>query len=229
MIFLPIVDRELREAARRHGTYTVRLVVALVAIVIGFFFFLANLRTPPQLLAHRIFEGLSVLALLYCFASGRRSTADCLSGEKREGTLGLLFLTELKGYDVVLGKLAATSLNAFFGLVAMFPVLAVPLMMGGITNGEFWRMVLVLVNTFLFSLAVGIFASVLSWDGRRAMGANFLWLLLLGAALPACAGAIAYFSPSHRFVPELLFCCPVYSFYLSFDTHYVWGKANFWW
>src|SRR5437879_2053312 len=229
MIFLPIVDRELREAARRHSTFSIRLFVPLIAIVIGFFFFVANVRTPRQLLAHLIFEGLSGLDLLYCLVSGRRSTADCLSHEKREGTLGLLFLTELKGYDVVFGKLAATSLNAFFGLLAMFPVLAIPLLMGGITNGEFWRMVLVLVNTFLFSLAIGIFASVLSWDARRAMGANFLWFLLLGAALPACAGAIAYFWPSHRVVPELLFCCPVYSFFLSFDTHYVWQKVHFWW
>ena len=31
-----------------------------------------------------------------------RNTADSLSAEKREGTLGLLFLTDLRGYDVVL-------------------------------------------------------------------------------------------------------------------------------
>src|SRR2546427_9287536 len=99
------------------------------------------------MLAQRIFQGVSLLALLYCLAYGRRSTADCLSQEKRERTLGLLFLTDLKGHDVVLGKLAATSLRGFYGLLAIFPVLAVPLLMGGITPGEFWRMVLVLVVT----------------------------------------------------------------------------------
>ena len=99
MTFLPIVDRELRVAARRHSTHSMRLAVALAAILIGLFFYAANLRTPQRLLAHHIFEGLSGLALLYCLASGRRSTADCLSEEKREGTLGLLFLTELKGYN----------------------------------------------------------------------------------------------------------------------------------
>jgi ABC-type transport system involved in cytochrome c biogenesis permease component len=225
MTFLPIVARELRVAARRHSTYSMRLVVALVAILIGFFFYAANRQTPPRLLAHDIFEGLSIIALLYCLAAGRRSTADCLSSEKREGTLGLLFLTELKGYDVVFGKLVATSLNGFFGLLAMFPVLAVPLIMGGITNGEFWRMVLVLMNTFLFSLAIGVLASTLSWNPRQAMGANLLLLLLLAGTLPACAGAIAYFSPSHRVVPELLYPCPVYSFYLSSG----WGSRHFWW
>ena len=92
----------------------------------------------------------------YCLAYGRRSTADCLSQEKREGTLGLLFLTDLKGHDVVLGKLVATSVRGFYGLLAVFPVLAVPLLLGGTTSGEFWRVVLVLMDTFLFSLAIGI-------------------------------------------------------------------------
>src|SRR5882672_6937646 len=228
MTFLPIVERELLVASRRHATYSTRLVVALVAIVIGIFFYIANLRTPKHLLAHYIFQGLSVLALLYCLAAGRRSTADCLSEEKREGTLGLLFLTKLKGHDVVLGKLAATSLNSFFCLLAIFPVLAVPLLMGGITNGEFWRMVLVLLNTFLFSLAVGMFSSVLSWNARRAMGANFLWLLVIAAGLPACAGLIAYLSPTHRVIPELLYSCPIYTFYLSADAVYRWQISNFW-
>jgi hypothetical protein len=74
MTFLPIVDRELRVAARRHSTHSMRLVVALVAILIGLFLYAANVRTPPRLLAHDIFEGLSGLALLYCLAAGRRST-----------------------------------------------------------------------------------------------------------------------------------------------------------
>jgi ABC-type transport system involved in cytochrome c biogenesis permease component len=229
MTFLPIVERELLVASRRHSTYATRLVVALVAIVIGIFFYIANLRTPTNLLANYIFRGLSVLALLYCLAAGRRSTADCLSEEKREGTLGLLFLTKLKGYDVVLGKLAATSLNSFFCLLAIFPVLAVPLLMGGITNGEFWRMVLVLVNTFLFSLAIGIFSSTLSKNARRAMGANFLWFLLLGFALPAGGLAIAYFTPSHLLINQLFYCCPVFSFYITFTKLYWLRADHFWW
>ncbi len=228
MTFLPIVQRELLVASRRHSTYSTRLAVALVAIVIGIFFYVANLRAARNLVAYYIFQGLSVLALFYCLAAGRRSTADCISEEKREGTLGLLFLTKLKGYDVVLGKLAATSLNSFFCLLAIFPVLAVPLLMGGITNGEFWRMVLVLVNTFLFSLAVGVFSSVLSENPRRAMGANFIWFILIGFTLPAMCGAIAYFTPLHVFIPELLFCCPAYPFYLSFERYYRFNTEHFW-
>src|SRR4051794_40227158 len=200
MTFLPIVSRELRVAARRSGTYRVRLAIALVAILIGGCIFFANLLAPPQKAGEYMFFGIAILSLLYCLSAGRRSTADCLSEEKREGTLGLLFLTDLKGYDVVIGKLAATSLGGFYGLMAVFPVMAIPLLMGGITNGEFWRMVLVLVNTFCFSLAIGIFCSALSRDARKTMGGNFALLLLLTAALPACAAAMAYFLPAHPLI-----------------------------
>ena len=36
MTFLPIVERELRVAARRHSTFWMRLVLALAAIAISF-------------------------------------------------------------------------------------------------------------------------------------------------------------------------------------------------
>ena len=228
MTFLPIVERELRVAARRHSTFWMRLVLALAAIAIGFFLYLAHAQLSPRALGKEIFGGLGALALVYCLASGRRSTADCLSEEKREGTLGLLFLTDLKGYDVVLGKLAANSLNAFYGLLAVLPVLALPLLMGGVTAGEFWRTVLVLVDTFLFSLTVGVFASVLSRDARQAMGINLLLLLGMAALPPAVAGLIAYVASSNRIIHPLFFSCPVYSYALCFDTSYRFGRPYFW-
>src|SRR4029077_3158439 len=117
----------------------------------------------PSELGGSIFMWLSGFAFIYCLMAGARNTADCLSEEKREGTLGLLFLTDLKGYDVVLGKLAATSLNSFYGLLAIFPVLAIPLLLGGVTPGEFWRMALPLFNTLFCSLCAVIRVS--SWSG----------------------------------------------------------------
>ena len=229
MTVLPIVERELRAAARQGATYWVRLGLALAAIFVGAVIFMLTFGLPPAQTGRYIFEVLAGVMLLYCLAYGRRSTADCLSVEKREGTLGLLFLTDLKGLDVVLGKLVATSVRGFYGLLAMFPVLAVPLLLGGITSGEFWRLVLVLMNTFLFSLAIGILGSALSRDLRRAMAANFLLLLLLMAVPPACMVALGYFLPSHRPISQLMFSCPVFSFYLCDETQYQAARDHFWW
>ena len=56
-----------------------------------------------------IFGVLKWMGMIYACGAGVFLTADCLSEEKREGTLGLLFLTDLRGHDVALGKLLATS------------------------------------------------------------------------------------------------------------------------
>lgn len=228
MTFLPIVWRELRTAARRKSTFRTRTVVALGAMAVGLFLYLASDATA-ELTSQRIFAGLQVLSILFCLLAGRRSTADCLSEEKREGTLGLLFLTDLKGYDIVLGKLAATSLNGFYSLLAVLPVMAVPLLMGGITNGEFWRASLVLANSFVFSLAVGMFVSAFSLDARRAMGANLLLLVVIIGIPGALASALAFFLPTHHFYSQLLFSCPVYSLYLCDASNYRFHQADFWW
>jgi len=123
-----------------------------------------------------------------CLLAGVLLTADCLSEEKREGTLGLLFLTDLRGYDVVLGKLMAMGLNAFYGLLAILPVTGLCLLLGGLTGGEFWRTNLALLNALFVSLAVGLCVSAFGRDSERVIGATLGLVLVLGAGLPLLVG-----------------------------------------
>src|SRR5947208_12338766 len=162
MIFLPIVERELRAASRRRGTYWNRAVAALAAILIfgGALFFEAH--QPPKELGKDIFNALAGLFLFSSLVAGIRYTADCLSEEKREGTLGLLFLTDLKGYDVVLGKLAATSVNSIYALLAILPVISLPVQLGGVTAADLLQSAVALLNTLFFSMASGVLVSALS-------------------------------------------------------------------
>lgn len=229
MTFLPIVGRELRVASRRRAAYWSRCIMAMFAIIIGFIVYLNSIDKPPHELGQDLFGVIAVLALIYCGLSGVRSTADCLSEEKREGTLGLLFLTDLKGYDVVGGKLVATSLNAFFGLIAIFPVLAIPLLMGGITNGEFWRMALVLANTFLFSLALGMFVSSISKSPRKAMAATLILLLLFYPGLAIARNWSSHIQHSTYLNAFCQLVDPTYSFIQVPDVIYVTSKEWFWW
>ena len=75
-----------------------------------------------------------------------------------------MFLTDLRGYEVVLGKLLATSLRGFYALLAVVPILAVTLLMGGVSGAQFWKTSLALVNALILSLAAGLFVSALSRD-----------------------------------------------------------------
>jgi hypothetical protein len=93
-----------------------------------------------------------------------------------------LFLTDLKGHDVVFGKLAATSVNSVYALLAILPVISLPVQLGGVAAGELCQSALVLLNTIFFSLAAGIFVSTLSRDERKAMFATVLVALFVTVA-----------------------------------------------
>ncbi len=194
MVFLPIVERELRVAARLPATYHARVQTASVGFLFGgaFWILVAGFFGFSTTGGRQAFEMLASLAFLYCAFGGLAATADSLSGEKREGTLGFLFLTNLRGYDVVLGKLLACSLRLTYGMIAAIPILSIPVMQGGIRGSEVFGKALVLLNTLFFSSSLGLLASAFSRRRNRAVGAAVVMLLLFWLGLPALAHLSGY-------------------------------------
>lgn len=182
MVVLPVVERELRVAARGRATYRVRFYAVMVMLgVFVWFLKTSGLDPNSSQFGERVMENLLIPAFFFSLLIGVIATADCVSSEKRDGTLGLLFLTDLKGYDVICGKLAANSLNALYGLLAILPVLSLPVMLGGVTLVQFVKLAVVLLSTMVLSLSAGICVSTYSRDERKAM--FFTVLILLAAAI----------------------------------------------
>lgn len=229
MTVLPIVARELRVAARRPGTYWARLSAAGGGLMVGGWMWLVLDIQPARNLGIALFTGIAVAAYIYAGIAGALVTADSLTEEKREGTLGLLFLTDLKGYDLVLGKLTASSLSVAYGLVALFPVLAIPLLMGGVSAAEFARVVVVCLNTLLFSLAVGMLSSSLCQNERRALGMALVILAVTSAVLPVFAGLLYERFRSLPLMFFLLVPSPSYAGALAFDEVTRGLRQNYFW
>jgi ABC-type transport system involved in multi-copper enzyme maturation permease subunit len=218
MTLLPVVERELRVAARLPGTHWIRLVAALVALAIGgWIMLIPGVHRTPGTLGIALFVAISIIVNLHAFL-GLLRTADCLSEEKREGTLGLLFLTDLKGFDIVLGKLAATSLHTFYGMLAVFPIMAISLLVGGVSGGEFWRVVLVSIVNLFFSLSVGMFCSAVSRDERKAVVLGLVLVAFFVGGLPLI-GAIAQ-EAARAPIPNPIFLIPSpgYATFIAFDA-----------
>src|SRR6266581_487332 len=175
MSVLPIVRRELRVAARKRSTFWLRVVSAITAVVLGSGCLLMGgwQGVGTAQMGSILFYALAWTCLAAALGAGLFFTSDSLSEEKREGTLGFLFLTDLRGYDVVAGKLLATSLRAFFPLLAFFPIVAVTLLMGGVAGAQFWKTSVALLNALFFSLAAGMFVSAISRDSQKALAATF--------------------------------------------------------
>jgi ABC-type transport system involved in multi-copper enzyme maturation permease subunit len=192
MRLFPIVTREMRVASRKWATYWNRSVLAFGAIIVALWAMLVFTRAMPKNSGFPVFVALAVVASIYCALIGLFFTSDCLAEEKREGTLGLLFLTDLKGYDVVFGKLVASSLRGVYSLFAIFPVIGLCLLLGGVSAAEFIRLTVTCLNTLFLSLALGMFASAVCRDERKAMALSFLLMLLLTAGMPALAGYLRW-------------------------------------
>ncbi len=218
MSLLPIVSRELRVSSRKGATYWTRVTTALGAIAVAAFTWLMQTHSSARETGLFMFVAMSVIAYAHCLFTGLMSTADSLSEEKREGTLGLLFLTDLKGYDVVFGKLFATSLKGFYGLLAIFPVLGIALLLGGVALGEFARVMLTCVNCLFLSLSLGMLTSALCRDERKSMTLACLIMLLLTAGLPALGGWMM-FKLSLNSPPLAIFGpSPGYACFMAFDS-----------
>ncbi len=218
-------------AARRPGTYWLRFSVASGLLVLATWVFITTQRSGFQETGRALFYLLTGGLTLFALTAGVRSTADCLSEEKREGTLGLLFLTDLRGYDVVAGKLVANSLNIFYGVLAVLPILGVPLLMGGVTGAEFARLALVLVNTLFFSLGAGMLASALCQQSRVAAAVTTMTVLLFALGIPAL-GLLEWklrgWQGEYRF--PFLFCCPGFSYVAGVDHFFnTFVRGEFYW
>src|SRR4051812_32312915 len=120
----PIAERELRVAARSSRVFRGRLIVTFIfGAISAWMLWFASKTGPNMNIAAQTFSLVTHSALILC-AFCATATADAISSEKRNGTLGLLFLTDLKARDIVFGKLASSGLVSFFSLVAIIPVIS---------------------------------------------------------------------------------------------------------
>lgn len=185
MIFLPILERELRVRARNPVNYWGRFGMAGVGVLVC----TPSLMSSgpfgaPGAIGRSAFNGLVSAAFLVCCAACV-FTADTISSERREGTLGLLLLTRVRHFDVLLGKLASSGLLWLTGLIAFLPVLTLPLLAGGVTGGEAVRKAVALIMALFLALSVGLWASARGLDRFRTSRAALLTLagVVLGPPL----------------------------------------------
>ncbi len=193
---LPIVQRELRLGARDPRLYSRRLRWGFLQAVGACLILLASRGSFRPSSAHWFFKMLSSLALFLCLLEGLRKTSDAISTEKREGTLGLLFLSTLTGADVVLGKFSAALLRSFSVLLPFLPILATSLLVGGTTLGEFWRVALTLATSLGASLSICLLVSGVS---RQKSFVAALFVLSALCSFPLLAlvapGQLRMFAP----------------------------------
>ncbi|HUS34083.1 MAG TPA: ABC transporter permease [Verrucomicrobiae bacterium] len=182
MPFWPVAAREARAAARAPRTFAWR--IGVTAIGIATLPISLSTDSPTVGPGRATFTAVSMLAFLYCAFGGVLRTADVIAEEKRENTLGLLFLTDLKAPDIIIGKLLASSASLFFGLLALMPLLAIPFLIGGVTSRQMLFMILCLVNSLFFAISCGFLISTIFRQGWVTISAGLAAMLFYCALIP---------------------------------------------
>src|SRR6185503_7014235 len=162
MPLFPVIGRELRASARQGSTFYLRALAVSVLLFVSFMFGATHGFGPTVgavLFSHLHFTLFWAIWVLVPFLA-----FDCLSRERREGTLGLLFMTELRGTDIVIAKGFVHGLRAIALWVAVLPVLAIPFMLGGVS----WQTALVSAAVNFSSICWALGAGLLSsaWGKR---------------------------------------------------------------
>jgi ABC-type transport system involved in multi-copper enzyme maturation permease subunit len=177
----PVVQRELREGARRPFNYWLRVGAATAGLLTVIYVVIENRDETDKVMGQYLFAGLHVALMgLICLVVPLM-TADCIAREKREGTLGLLFLTPLTAGGIVAGKGLAQALRALTMWVSVAPVLAIPFVMGGIEWADASAFLALEFSALVLCLAAGLLASTLV----RGRGAAFVLALFLGVLFVA--------------------------------------------
>ncbi len=179
---LPIIGRELAISSRRPSLYLIRSgFVSLLLLLSALLVWRLDRFAEPGRAGMAIFNVASGLLFLYAIASGTLLTADCLSAERREGTLPLLFLTDLKPIQVVFGKMICSSAHGLVLFLSVFPALSLGFLFGGIATYPVFMSLIVLSSSLVVSLELGVFVSSRSLIERKARLGTFLavgmWLI----------------------------------------------------
>ena len=172
------MQRELREGARRPVNHRLRFLSAGVGTLL-LWSITANSRRPEAEMGVWLFGSLHTFLLVLIALVAPALTADCIAREKRDGTLGLLFMTPLSAGGIVAGKALAQGLRAFTLWLAVLPILAIPFMTGGLTWFDAFSALSLEFCATVLCLASGLLASSLV-QGRNAA---FLLAFLFGACL----------------------------------------------
>src|SRR5688572_21453459 len=231
MQFLSVAGRELRVAARKPASFQLRIFTSTIALLMaGFTLWFVTLFGSKPISGEQLFTTLSRLTFIFACLAGPALTADCVNEEWNNGTLGLLFLTNLPGISISLGKLTGQGLLALYSIVSIVPVMALPALLGGTDAASLAKTALVLFVTLILSLIIGMFSSTVC---RKPWMAAAMALFVVGifvAGIPLAALVLRLnqrLSWSIRFeVLELL--SPSYSLSMASPTAAMLTSNHLW-
>jgi ABC-type transport system involved in multi-copper enzyme maturation permease subunit len=197
----PVLARELRERARSRRTF---IILTIALAVLASILDLIYTATRPSAGLESVFNSaaldsarngrqifdtmLLLILLLVCFLVPGL-TAGSITGERERQTLVPLQVTLLKPRSIVLGKIASSLAFVVLMLIATTPLLAVSLILGGITTGAVAKGLLMIFATAILLACISVCISTLLRRSQSAVVLSYFATLMLLAGTLVIFGA----------------------------------------
>src|SRR5438876_423587 len=204
MAALPVIVRELRSQARQPLTHWLRLLggVSVVAAIAVALWTMGAIKSQApggnafpntvQTFGTTLFGKMNLFIFVAIWLFVPLATADAVSRERREGTLPLLYLTELRSVGIVVGKAFVHMLRSVSLFLAMAPWLMLPLVFGGVSVNDIAMALMLDSASVLLAQAAGLVASTIPRDWLKSvLLAQVFALLLLLTMLHVHGGIIS--------------------------------------
>ena len=182
---LPLLAKDLVEAANRKRTYVLRVVYALLLYGAALLFYISGTNALQKTTFELLGTGGTLLRITFalqclgiCLFMPALSVG-AITNEKEKNTLTLLFLTRLGPWTILFEKYLARVVHMVSYLLISLPLLGLAYSMGGVTQLELWSAIWTLV---VFAFQVGAISIACS-AFFQSTSAAFIWTYLIGASL----------------------------------------------
>jgi hypothetical protein len=209
----PVTMRELRERFRRSrgGLFVTVWIVSVTGVgyliylaarswasSAGFFGGISPLLISSSL-GRSMFEMVSLLLLSAMLLVVPGVASLSIVGERERLTLPLLQVSQLKPSQIVLGKLGSSLAYQLLLLVAVAPIMLVPMLFGGVDVMDVFAAVAVIGITSVLVGSLSVWVSARAKSTRGAVAGSYLlaFALVAGTGLLLIA-EIVFFAPSDR-------------------------------
>lgn len=182
---LPLLAKELIEQSARKRTYVIRSIYAILffgfALMIFWGSIYDSINTPYELLGkgREMFTILMVLQIFGVALFTPALTCGTISSEKERNTIGLLFLTKLGPFSILLEKYLGRLFVMGTYLIISLPLFGFCYTLGGLEQKQVWFGFYGLILLVCELAALGLFCSTYF---RTTVG-SFIATYLIGIAI----------------------------------------------
>jgi len=186
----PVLTRELMERFRTRrapwfifgwtlGIGLIGYVVYLVGQQVANGLFGLGRLVASGFMGRFLFQAMALLMMTAVVMVVPGVTALSIVGERERQTLSLLQVTQLSPFQLIIGKLTSSLSYFLLLLVAVAPIMALPLLFGGMSFGDVFAALAVMLVTAVMIGSVSLAISARARSSRGAVAGSYVFAFLI--------------------------------------------------